>query len=101
MRKLPLWQRPLFAKSILEVGGGHNPFAGVTHAVDKFPADNGQRGGAFVLPEGAKFSEGDIENLPVSGPFDFFYASHILEHVEDPKKAVAEIHSKLRTKVQV
>lgn len=94
MKKLPLWQRPLKAKKILEVGGGHDPYAGVTHAVDKFPGDNAQRGGDFKLPNGAQFFLGDLENLPF-GPmesFDFLYASHVFEHVNDPEKAVKEIN---------
>jgi SAM-dependent methyltransferase len=94
MKKLPLWRRPFGAKRILEVGGGHDPYAGVTHAVDKFPGDNAQRGGDFKLPGGADFFHGDLESLPF-GPmesFDYVYASHVFEHVGDPEKAVREIN---------
>jgi SAM-dependent methyltransferase len=94
MKKLPLWQRPLGAKKILEVGGGHDPYQGVTHAVDKFPGDNAQRGGDFRLPSGAKFVEGDLENLPFpeGEKFDFIYASHVFEHLQNPAKAAKEIN---------
>jgi SAM-dependent methyltransferase len=94
MKRLPLWQRPLGAKKILEVGGGHDPYEGVTHAVDKFPQDNAQRGGNFTLPSGAKFFEGDLENLPfpLGDTFDFLYASHVFEHVTQPEKAINEVN---------
>jgi SAM-dependent methyltransferase len=94
MKRLPLWQRPLGAKKILEVGGGHDPFEGVTHAVDKYPQDNTQRGGDYALPSGAKFFLGDLESLPFPAgeKFDFIYASHVFEHVLDPQKAVAEVN---------
>ena len=94
MKKLPLWRRPWGAKKILEVGGGHDPYAGVTHAVDKFPQDNGQRGGDYVLPSGAKFFLGDLENLPFpkGETFDFFIGSHVFEHVANPSRAAEEIN---------
>ncbi len=94
MKKLPLWKRPLFAQRVLEIGGGHDPYYGVTHAVDKFPENNAQRGGNFVLPSGAKFYEGDLEALPFgeNESFDFIYASHVFEHVTNPQKAAAELN---------
>lgn len=94
MKKLPLWRRPFGAKKVLEVGGGHDPYRGVTHAVDKFPGNNEQRGGDFRLPSGAQFFEGDLENLPFpsSESFDFLYASHVFEHVNHPEKAMGEIN---------
>lgn len=94
MKRLPLWHRPIGAKKILEIGGGHDPYEGVTHAVDKYPQDNAQRGGDFTLPSGAKFFLGDLEHLPFpqGEVFDFLYASHVFEHVNDPQKAVSEIN---------
>lgn len=94
MRKLPVWRAPWGANKIIEIGGGHNPFAGVTHAVEKYPLDNTQRGGNFTLPDGAKFFQGDLESLPFTDneKFDFLYASHVFEHVNDPIKAGKEIN---------
>lgn len=94
MKKLPPWRRPWGAKTIVEVGGGHAPFSGVTHSVDKYPEDNTQRGGNFALPKGSQFFEGDLESLPFPDGtcFDFLYASHVFEHVNDPHKAGAEIN---------
>jgi len=94
MKRLSPWRRPIFAKRILEVGGGHDPYAGVTHSVDKFPQDNTQRAGDMVRVSGVKFMEGDLEAIPYADEpkFDFIYVSHVLEHVHNPQKAVAEIN---------
>jgi SAM-dependent methyltransferase len=94
MKRLSLFRRPYFAKRILEIGGGHDPFAGVTHAVDKFPQDNRERAGDIVLGKGVVFTEGELEVIPFPDEpkFDFLYASHVLEHVQSASKAVSEIN---------
>lgn len=39
----------------------------------------------------------DIQSLPFSdGQFDFVFASHVLEHIPDDRKALSEIHRILR-----
>ncbi len=94
MKTLPWHQRPRGARRILEIGGGHDPYAGVTHAVDKFPTDNSHRGGALVVGEGVEFRKGDLESIPYSAEerFDFIYVSHVLEHVDSVNRAIAEIN---------
>lgn len=93
MKKLPFYERPHFAKRILEVGGGHNPYDGVTHAVDKYPADNSQRAGSMVLGKNVEFKVGELEAIPFQEPkFDFMYASHVFEHVSLPQSAIAEMN---------
>lgn len=92
IKKLSLLRRPWGAKKILEVGGGHAPYDGVTHAVDKFPGDTHHRAHPYHLPEGVEFRQGDLENIPFDEKFDFMYASHVFEHVESPRKAVDEIN---------
>jgi hypothetical protein len=94
MKKLPLHKRPYWAQRILEVGGGHDPYEGITHAVDKFPEDNTHRAGSLQVPAGVEFREGDLESVPFTNSerFDFVYASHVFEHVEDPSRAVSEIN---------
>lgn len=94
MKRLPFFRRPFFASRILEVGGGHAPYDGVTHAVDKYPDDNTQRATDLVVPAGVEFRQGDLESIPFASneEFDFCYASHVLEHVADPKKAVSELN---------
>lgn len=93
MKRLPIHRRPYFAKRVLEIGGGHDPYAGVTHAVDKFPDHDGQRAGALKLSRGVRFFQGDVESLPFDSTvkFDFVYLSHVLEHVTSPERAVSEL----------
>jgi len=94
LKRLPFFRRPRFARRVLEVGGGHNPYAGVTHTVDKFPEDNSQRAGDLVVARGVEFREGDLESIPFpsNDRFDFIYVSHVFEHVRDPRRAVSEIN---------
>lgn len=94
MKKLAWFRRPYFAKTILEVGGGHDPYEKVTHAVDKFPNDNTQRAGHLRVQAGVDFREGDLEAIPFSPEkkFDFIYTSHVIEHVNHPEKAVEEMN---------
>jgi len=94
MKRLSLFRHPYFAKRIIEIGGGHEPFSGVTHAVDKFPEDNRERAGDLLLGQGVIFKEGELEAIPFSDEtkFDFLYASHVFEHVQSAAKAVSEIN---------
>lgn len=50
-------------------------------------------GGDLIVPtaRGWDVEDGDAQELPGVGPnsFDFVYSSHLLEHIQDPAKAVA------------
>jgi SAM-dependent methyltransferase len=93
MKQLPWWKRPYSAKRLLEIGPGHNPFAGVTHLLERYVSDGHERGGnALLVPTFARLIVGEATVLPFGkGAFDFVYASHVLEHVEDPVQACREI----------
>lgn len=93
MKRLAFWRRPYFARRILDIGAGHNPFKGVTHVIDLDLNQGHQRGGKrLVVPQSAKLIVGDVTALPFcTGSFDYVYASHVLEHVDSPESACREI----------
>lgn len=92
MKQLPLWRKPYFARRVLDVGGGHNPFKGITHLLE-LDDDGWHRGGkSIVLPKSAVLIVGDVTALPFqTGSFNYMYASHVLEHVDVPEVARREM----------
>lgn len=77
---------------ILDVGSGNNPLDIATHLVDFYPENDHERGGTLDIPFGKQFKEGNIEAIPFpDGFFDFVHASHVLEHAQDPEKALSEL----------
>jgi SAM-dependent methyltransferase len=77
---------------VLDLGSGNYPFPLATHLVDLFVGNNFHRGGEKLVRDGRPFVVGNIESLPFRDKeFDFVYCSHVLEHVDNPKKACREI----------
>jgi SAM-dependent methyltransferase len=93
VKQLPWLKRPYFPRRILEIGPGHNPFKGVTHLLEMDVNEGRERGGnVLFVPDSAKLIVGEATSLPFgSGTFDYVYASHVLEHVEQPEQACREI----------
>jgi len=93
MKRLPVWRRPYFAKRILDIGPGHNPFHGATHLLEMDLADGRERcGQKLVVPESAALIVGEATALPFkTGSFDYVYASHVFEHVMAPRWACNEV----------
>lgn len=76
---------------ILDIGCGGYPFPYATQLVDKFPEDTHHRY-EDLKKLGIPFVEASVENLPFEDKsFDYVYCSHVLEHVEEPEKAIKEI----------
>ena len=79
---------------VVDIGSGDKPFWRGDVFVDRVETDAGQRHtGAEVVTRFGRFVDADVsEHLPFpDGAFDFSYCAHLLEHVEDPAKAIAEI----------
>ena len=92
-------RRKAFVKNIgkndlvLDLGSGDKPFWRADVIVDKYLEDDRQRSsGPVLLDKNKLFIKADVENLPFKDKvFDFVYCSHLLEHVENPVKAINEI----------
>jgi SAM-dependent methyltransferase len=76
---------------VLDVGSGPGPNLRSNVLCDKFPWDGSERHGHSIRLD-RPFVMGDVECLPFAdGAFDFAICSHVLEHVENPERAVAEL----------
>lgn len=92
-------ERKVFIKNInkndlvLDVGSGDKPFWRADVIIDKYLNDNQQRNSGSVIFDSKKlFVKADVEDLPFKDKvFDFVFCSHLLEHVENPDKAIREL----------
>lgn len=76
---------------VLDIGSGGDPFPHATILVDRFIEPTPHRYGS-IAQDGKPLVAADIHQLPFQDKcFDFVYCAHILEHVDDPVKACAEI----------
>jgi SAM-dependent methyltransferase len=93
MKRLPFWRRPFRARRVLDIGPGHNPYEGATDLLERDVSEGKERGlQKLHVPVTARLTVGDVQALPYRDrAFDFVYASHILEHVDDPIVACREI----------
>lgn len=76
---------------VLEVGPGSNPTKRANILIEKFLDDNHNRTGGLKIYKNQKLIQADGEQLPFADKeFDYVICSHVLEHVDDPKKFVSE-----------
>jgi len=78
---------------VVDLGSGDKPFWRADIFVDKLSLGDVQRtSNTATVRKLGKFVDSDIASLPFKNKqFDFSFCSHLLEHVEDPKKVLKEI----------
>jgi hypothetical protein len=75
---------------VLDVGGGQAPHPRADVVVDKYVADDFERG--YALDYSKPLVVGDGQALPFSGgAFTYVIASHVLEHATDPVRFADEL----------
>lgn len=85
MRRVPATGR------ILDLASGHNPFPRATVLSERNLGETRHRQQPFTR-DARPVVVLDIHHLPFADKsFDYIYCSHVLEHVDDPARACAEI----------
>ena len=75
---------------VLDVGSGGDPFPRSDVLLDRLTGDAHRNGEAMLIDRPAIFA--DACNMPfIDKAFDFVVASHILEHMANPTKFLAEL----------
>jgi SAM-dependent methyltransferase len=76
---------------VLDVGSGGWPFSKATHLADRFPDETTHRVEALRRDD-RPFTVVDVERLPFKdAAFDFAFCSHVLEHLDNPGRAIREL----------
>lgn len=77
---------------VLDIGSGGWPFKNATHLADLFPNETSHRKEQLALDD-RPFDVVDIQSLPYDDhAFDFVFCSHVLEHLDNPGKAIRELN---------
>lgn len=78
---------------VIDIGSGDKPFWRADIFVDKLSLGNLQRAShSKTIHNLGTFVDADVMHLPFKDhAFDFSFSSHLLEHVDDPDKALKEI----------
>jgi len=78
-------------RPVLDIGSGHRPHPDATHLVDLYLKDDTERG-KKLKRLGKYLVQANIEALPFKDKvFEYIYASHVLEHTNDPAEACREL----------
>ncbi|PWT80820.1 MAG: hypothetical protein C5B57_11625 [Blastocatellia bacterium] len=77
---------------VLDIGSGGYPFGLATVHLDRYPGTTSNSRREPLAPVDKPFVQGDVQQLPFRDQsFDFIYASHLLQSVDDPLVACAEM----------
>jgi SAM-dependent methyltransferase len=77
---------------VLDVGSGQNPHPRANVLLEKFPDDDAQRSGQSIDTRDPRLVVGDALAMPFDDhEFDFVIASHLAEHIDDPRRLCAEL----------
>jgi SAM-dependent methyltransferase len=77
---------------VIDIGGGHRPFWRANLVIEKYPFDHSRHRTQPMQFPGVPVIKADALALPVpDGGCDLIFASHIIEHLPDPKRFVDEI----------
>lgn len=76
---------------VLDVGSGGWPFKRANHLADKYPEQTTHRTEA-IARDSRPFHQVDLQALPFADKaYDFVFCSHVLEHLDDPGRAIREL----------
>jgi SAM-dependent methyltransferase len=76
---------------VLDVGSGGWPFRRANHLADKYPDATTHRTEAMTRDE-RPFHHVDLQAMPFGdGSYDFVFCSHVLEHLDEPGRAIREL----------
>lgn len=88
----PTWFKVRSDWKVLDVGSGHNPHPRADVLLDRYPEENIDRSGTPMDTTDKRLVIGDVQKMPFRDrEFDFVIASHIAEHVDDPKAFCEEL----------
>jgi SAM-dependent methyltransferase len=77
---------------VLDVGSGQNPSPRANVLLEKFVDDDAHRSGQSVDAHDPRLVVGDALAMPFKDhDFDFVVASHLAEHVDDPRRLCNEL----------
>lgn len=77
---------------VIDIGGGHRPFWRADLVIEKYPFDHSlHRNQPMQFPR-VPVIKADALAMPIpNGGCDLMFASHIIEHLPDPERFIAEI----------
>ena len=77
---------------VLDIGGGHRPFWKANLVIDKYPFDDGLHRDQPMQFTSVPVIKADALTIPVPDRgCDLIFASHVIEHLTDPSRFIAEI----------